>query len=544
MEQEFNLIDMPWICVQTADCAVKEVSLKEILLHAQDYRTLSGETKTQDFAVLRLLLALIHTIFSRYDTEGNELDFNQEDIQGIFLDNWKAMWEAGQFPAAPIERYFSEWHEHFWLFDEEKPFYQSNAVKNKGKKPYDTAKMIGSLFESGNKKRLFSDRLGNGRNLSYAEAARWLLHIICFDDIASKFPTPKQPWTGKLSLIALKENTLFKTLMLNYRATYDAEKSVLQETPSWEYTISEQINRTIAVPDNQAALLSLRSRNIFLYRENGTVSGYDVSGGDYFDDEAVFDEQMTLWKGYQEKKETTVHFKPKKYDTTRKAWQEFCSMTGYNDEDSDKKNRLPGVVEWVQDLIIRRKILPKEYIVNVETAAVIYDYKQATCLPVIDAVSDTLTFHAQLLTELGRIWCKKIQIEIENCDKVAYLIGKLYKTVQFADGRKDKDNKTEYSGENHVRMQFYDRIDRPFRLWLADLNPDDEKDEYVGKLETEIRRIAFEIGADIVAEAGALSIFGRFEKGGQNEILSSAQEYNLFQMRINKIFEQAGENHE
>lgn len=226
MEREFNLIDEPWICVRTADLTVKEVSLKEVFLNAYTYTELAGETKSQDFAVLRLLLAIMHTVFSRYDADGNDVDTSDEaDYPKYIEDNWTEIWNSGHIPNQPIERYFEEWYDRFWLFDEKYPFYQSNAVNGKGS-PYSTAKMIGSLFESGNKPRLFSDRYNDGRLLSYSEAARWLLHINCFDDIAAKKPTPKRPWTGKLSLIDVKGENLFETLMLNYNATYDSDKGI------------------------------------------------------------------------------------------------------------------------------------------------------------------------------------------------------------------------------------------------------------------------------------------------------------------------------
>lgn len=67
MDREFNLIDEPWICVRDNGCEVKEISIRQVFEHAQDYTELAGETKTQDMAVLRFLLAMIYTVFSRYE---------------------------------------------------------------------------------------------------------------------------------------------------------------------------------------------------------------------------------------------------------------------------------------------------------------------------------------------------------------------------------------------------------------------------------------------------------------------------------------------
>ena len=53
-EIEFNLLTEPWIRVRLRDNTVREVSLTEALVSAQDYVDLAGEMPTQNAAVLRL----------------------------------------------------------------------------------------------------------------------------------------------------------------------------------------------------------------------------------------------------------------------------------------------------------------------------------------------------------------------------------------------------------------------------------------------------------------------------------------------------------
>lgn len=105
-----------------------------------------------------------------------------------------------------------------------------------------------------------------------------------------------------LGLIAVRGNNLFETLMLNYNAECDSEYDVYVSTPSWEKDNNKaEFNTLIPVPDNQAALLSLMSRYVYLCRENGKVNGYYLAGGDYFEEDEVFSEQMTLWKSDKKK---------------------------------------------------------------------------------------------------------------------------------------------------------------------------------------------------------------------------------------------------
>lgn len=73
MEQmEFNLLDEPWIRVMTEDCTVVERSLMQVLLNSHQYQRLAGELPTQDVALLRLLLAILQTVFYRVDPEGED----------------------------------------------------------------------------------------------------------------------------------------------------------------------------------------------------------------------------------------------------------------------------------------------------------------------------------------------------------------------------------------------------------------------------------------------------------------------------------------
>lgn len=96
---EFNLLREPWVRVRTQDCTVKEVSLTDALLHAHAYVDLAGEMPTQDAAMLRLLLAVLHTVFSRVDGNGVPAPFEEPRDA---LQRWSELWQLGRFPEQPI----------------------------------------------------------------------------------------------------------------------------------------------------------------------------------------------------------------------------------------------------------------------------------------------------------------------------------------------------------------------------------------------------------------------------------------------------------
>ena len=127
-DKEFNLLHEPWICVMTPDAEVKEVSILDAFRHAHEYRAISGELPTQNVAILRLLLAILHAVFGRVDVEGNAFDEDGESNALCDLDpedaydRWQSLWELGKFPMKPIEDYLSHYEDRFWLFHPETPF--------------------------------------------------------------------------------------------------------------------------------------------------------------------------------------------------------------------------------------------------------------------------------------------------------------------------------------------------------------------------------------------------------------------------------------
>lgn len=320
MEQmEFNLLDEPWIRVMTEDCTVVERSLMQVLLNSHRYQRLAGELPTQDVALLRLLLAILQTVFYRVDPEGED---DPIEDRAAAIRRWQALWNAGRFPVQPIRTYLETWKDRFWLFHPEHPFYQVPAAAVGTK--FKASKLNGELSESAHKMRLFPLRDGEEKEtLSYAEAARWLVTLIGFDDSAS---TKKETGTGtgwlgdRVNVYAIGEN-LFETLMLNLVFLKDGRYVWAENMPAWEQpTMTTAKKREIPLPDNQAELLTLQSRRLILSREEDRVTGFSSTGGDFFGKEGrvnAFSEQMTLWRAGKTPKNAVPQFVPASVDPLR-----------------------------------------------------------------------------------------------------------------------------------------------------------------------------------------------------------------------------------
>lgn len=318
-DTQFNLLDEKWILVRKSDCTVDEVSLIDALLCADEYDDLAGELPTQDVPIMRLLLAVLHTVFSRYSPDGEKRPIeNAADA----LKRWSELWKAGKFPEKPLREYLVSQHEKFWLFHPTNPFYQTNAAE-KGT-AYTASKLNGEISESSNKLRLFSPYSGADKSrLSYSEAARWLLYVNSYDDTSAKpkekdLPSPGAGWLGKLGLIFVCGKNLFETLMLNLILLNPQNRSVWSsEKPIWELDTPRSAERSkIPSPNNLSELYTLQSRRIKLIREKEYITGYTLLGGDFFDKTDAFIEPMTIWGQIKENKQSHVKFNLKRHNSS------------------------------------------------------------------------------------------------------------------------------------------------------------------------------------------------------------------------------------
>lgn len=485
----FSLLEEPWICVLRADGSPAKLSLTEVLTQAHQIRDLAGESKTQDSAMLRLLLAVIHTVFSRMNEQGlkDEVTTVQEALR-----RWGTLWALGAFPQEPVQSYFSQWQERFWLFHPERPFYQVPELQGTTNP---AKKLNGVLVESSNKTQLFSLWNGERKNwLTYDEAARWLVFLQGFGDTAAKKPSPKLSWLGSIGLIMAKGETLFETLMLNLVLWKDGTERWEEGVPSWEEDIPKEKLREISIPCNQAALLTVQCRRVFLLCENGRVTGYVEAAGDYFPKENAFCEQMTLWEGIRER-EQIIGYRPRVHQPSRQMWRDFSVLMGQD-------VRKPGIVAWI-GLLKARKKLPKSKMISFQLAGVRYGNMYCG---IVDEFSDQLQMYSGLLDELGHKWQNIISEEVDRCDQLTKTVGKLAYKVDRAIGGDGKP------AASRAQEQCYYRLDLPFRQWLLAIDPDAnlrDQQEMRRTWRSQAKAIAQELGRELVDQGGTAALIGR-----------------------------------
>ena len=541
-EVEFNLLDEPWVRVLCPDCTVREVSLTDALLHAHEYNGLAGELPTQDVAVLRLFLAVLHTVFSRVDAQGENAPISAGAEPDLALGRWESLWRLQHFPVQPITTYLEKWHERFWLFHPERPFWQVPQAKIGT--AYSAAKLNGEISESGNKLRMFTAYSGTGKSaLTYAQAARWLLYVNGYDDTSAKpkgkgLPSTGAGWLGKLGLILAQGDTLFETLMLNLVLLKDGEQPWQPPLPCWELEHARSTERTeIPQPDNPAALLTLQSRRLLLNREGENVTGYTLLGGDFFERENAFCEQMTVWRAAQASKNAPVVYLPKRHDPAKQFWREFSSVFL-----QESGGRCPGVVWWIEELIHpKNAILDRKTLIRFQITGVGYGDKDFF---VTDTFSDSLTFHTALLDELGRRWRQKITDEIGLCEELAKAVGNLARNLDIA--ASDPDHASKKNSAKAAREQFYFRLDQPFRRWLCDIDPacdSETAEKHISQWRADAKRIAQTLGRQLVDQSGSAAFIGRMIKSSCSKVseketyYSAPKVYNWFLADVNRVYQ-------
>lgn len=526
-EKAFNLLHEPWILVMKPDGEAEEVSLLNLFRSAPKWRGLAGELPTQDVAVLRLLLAILHAVFGRYDLDG---EYRPPSSPGDALERWKALWDRGSFPMEVIEDYLLHYEDRFWLFHPERPFYQVAALGNREDifGPFEASKLNGELSESNHKVRLFSQRTGDRKNaLHYSEAVRWLLYINAFAETFGKLEAKGKPsknspslgvgWLGKLGLITAVGNNLFETLLLNLVFLKDGEDELWGKgRPVWEEeTVKAEERTEIAVPDNPCALLTLQSRRLLLRREKDLVVGFLLLGGDFFPKENALAEQMTVWKNIAKEKAGKPIYSPARHNPARQIWRDFSALVSQ----AHDKHR-PGIVNWLARLK-ERDFIPRLHF-HFQTAAISYGTMEAV---IDDVFSDTISFNADLLTTLGADWISRIIEEIETAEKLAEQAGRLAQDLAKASGSADGARQKDAAKE-----QAYFRLDMPFRKWLEGIDPaQDEMVEASDRWWRQARSIVRSLGKELVEQAGPQAFVGRVvTKDGKERRYIAPQAYNSF----------------
>ncbi|BDR58971.1 type I-E CRISPR-associated protein Cse1/CasA [Xylocopilactobacillus apicola] len=496
--KQFNLTTDPWIKVIDSDSKTCEVSLIDFFENANNYRQLAGEMRSQDLAIMRFLLAILHTVYSRFSNENrpyewleidpdnfqvlnSTIDYDEEDL----LDTWESLFQNGQFTSVVID-YLKHNQDKFDVFGEH-PFYQVSKEDydslvlekykiEKGTGTVAIKQMNRQISESNNTPDLFSPKISDFKNeLDMPELVRWLISYQNYTGVtdkakvetSEKFSSPSG-WLYKLNPVYVKGKNLFETLMLNL--VFDDEEYHI-ERPIWECTdIKEYVKwrKKELLPDNRAALYTSWSRLIHIeWSSDGVPTIYSAGVPMYSPDNAFDIEPMSTWRK-KSKKEPDIYVpavKNKDYMDVA-MWRNFGDYV--NPNKSNETHR-PGIVSWLSRLK-GDGMIDRSLPVSLVSVSLVSDGNATSQSPFAE-ISDDLTMRLDVIFDDKQdFWPRRIEDTIDLTQDVAKSYWKFSDNLSKIRSLDSKEfNKKQMS-------KFYDRLNLPFKEWLASLSDHDDRD--------------------------------------------------------------------
>lgn len=466
--KNLNAVDDLWIKALDLDGNETDISFREALVHAQNYKALYGECLPQDKSIERLLRGILHKILQNYSVDGEYEPLISSDQA---KERWVELWESGHFPEKPIQDYLDQYKDRFNLIDPEYPFMQvhetekeirfkasnNKVVSGDGLNFRTIKKLVGTIFEGSGRPRVWADQyFDDDSTLSMPEAARWLCFINSYDDASFKKPPTDihVAFCGQMTGIYAEGTTLFETLMLNLPLA-NGEEVWKTCTPYWEMESFGRSQMVTPPPDNPSLLLTFPYRRMNLkIDDEGRVTGYELTGHHSFNTSNYFIEQNGVMRAPQPDKNLPVGYRKLTSDF---LWQNYGDL--FLNESNDGYS--PGVVSWIS------RIVSDDFDLSIENLifrSVTVNYKSMNCV-FSEMTNDSLTMNKFLLSRNSLEWRQHIASTVNSLKNCAQQTGYFYKNLAIAGGFDPKKDSFAREGEN----TFWEQIDQPFREWLASI---------------------------------------------------------------------------
>ncbi|WP_328662218.1 type I-E CRISPR-associated protein Cse1/CasA [Streptomyces sp. NBC_00334] len=504
----FDLTSRPWIGVLRCDGAQNELSLRQVFAQADDLRCVVGELATQEFSLLRLLLAVAHDAL---DGPGD-------------IEEWAELWEEPDC-FAPVEAYLEEQRDRFDLLHPVTPFGQTAGLRTARDEVFSLNRIVADVPTG---EPFFSARMPDVRRLTFAEAARWVVHVHAYDTSGIKsgmvgddrvkggkvYPLGTG-WAGGLGGVLVEGATLRETLLLNLVAA-DTEQLDFSpdDRPSWrrEPRGPGSDGRTATGPRD---MYTWQSRRVRLHHDADGVHGVVLGYGDPLVSRNMHrGEPMTPWRRSpaQEKKlgQSPVYL-PLEHDPARAAWRGIAALLADRSEDTgdaDGPPRLrPLLLEWIARLVTERH-LPRQFLVRTRTVGVRYGTQQSVVDEVVD---DRLEMPVVLLHKQDPAYATQAIAAAEDADRAVRALGDLAADLARATGSEQEGPKAT------ARAEGFDALDHPYREWLSGMATAPDPFEHRHTWQRHVRQTVGRSGDRLIAAAGDAAWEGRIHtdnKGG------------------------------
>lgn len=530
----FPLIDRSWILVLDRDGRVRAVSLRQALAEAHDLRALAGDLPTQVFAILRLLLAILH----------RSVDGPADQAE------WQALWQSPRLPTKDIDAYLDEFAHRFDLLHPVTPFYQVADLHTAKNEVFGLERILADVPTGA---PYLTTRAGPGlERISYAEGARWLVHCQAYDVSGIKSGAvgdprvkggkgyPQGPGScGSLGGLFLEGRTLRETLLLNLvpesTAYLDHDP---RDLPAWERPpvgAAEEDSATRG-PFGRLGAYTWQSRRVRLAHDGQGITGALVAYGD----KLVWDNQhrteaMTGWRrnATREKEAKRTVYTPATHDPARALWRGLDAIlpraTPAGGSEAPLR-RAPALTEWLAQAHIDG-LIEADLRVTMHAVGVSYGTQQS----VIDEVyDDAVTVSVQAFEATGGLRTLITDATADAEAAVKALRALAINLCRAAGGSGNDAKDPPIAAGNRAAEQGFAALDQQFRAWLARLDPQADRTVARTVWQQVVRRTVTGLGQTLVNHAGPAAWAGRYIDPDQTRYVSSSLAEVWFRRTLRK----------
>ncbi|MEU1710089.1 type I-E CRISPR-associated protein Cse1/CasA [Streptomyces sp. NPDC005706] len=496
----FDLTAQPWIPVLRLDGSQVELSLREVFEQAHGLRRIVGDLPTQEFALVRLLLAVVH----------DALDGPQD------TDDWAQLW-AHEDCFAPVGAYLEEQRDRFDLLHTRAPFFQTAGLQTGQGEVFSLNRIVADVP---NGEPFFTARMPTVERLTFAEAARWVVHAHAYDTSGIKTGVEGDPrakggkvyplgvgWAGNLGGVFVEGRTLRETLLLNLVAADTANLQIDDtDAPAWRRQPCGP-GGTERAPTGVRDLYTWQTRRLRLHFDACGVHGVVLGYGDPLAPrDRQHREPMTAWRRSraQEKKLKTLPvYLPREHAPERSAWRGIGALVaneaGSSQGPEPADYLRPGILEWVARLVTEGELEPG-FLIRARIVGASYGTQQSVIDEIVD---DHVAMAVVLLHQQDRRYAEQSVAAVADADLAVNALGDLATNLARAAG-------TETDGpRSTARDLAYGLLEAPYRTWLAHLADTDDPYAQRTAWQQQVHSIAGRIGDRLMAAAGNAAWQGR-----------------------------------
>ncbi len=377
MSQTFNLVDEPWIPVEKTDGSPGVASLGDVFAESQSIRRIGGEVPTQVFAIMGLLGAILRRALTDVGGSSHQRSGYGRREKAWGLDDWKDNYADPVASLGVISDYLAAFRDRFDVRHPVRPFYQV-ADLHTSKDEHSGLDVI--LADVPNGIPFFTSRIREGNaKISWAEAARWLVHVQAFDPSGIRSGAVGDPrvkggkgypigpgWAAQIGGYLVERDALWDTLMVSLvpegvgGLSFESSKDLA----SWERT---QLSEKEEVPGGREPrgpvdLATWQSRRVRLVGDDEGVTGVILCQGDPLKPQNRLNlEPRSAWRysdPQTKKLKSGPVFMPRELDPARSVWQGLEALLPGASPREDRvkgsnvsKFHPPALSAWLEDLI-------------------------------------------------------------------------------------------------------------------------------------------------------------------------------------------------